>query len=435
MAYGYLGELNNRNLDSLISGEGFYEVNNPEIVSSFNNYPDDSHILYKLLFQHEDLNRKYKIYTGTEDKITPEILEELKTRHKAVYDHLSGAGSKVIRGILEIRNFEETDINRPEIIYQHIRGDIRYQRFYRFNDNVSFIRYWNGYQWTEWFYLYTSNTEYLILAEDVITLKNSDILKRAFQHYAPPYDDTRLKAEIEKKTDIDEFNKKLKYKDSEPSGVFTLTGGVPTRQQETDYTLMNHVETTQGPLILDTRGHRDGTGSFVHGRTPEGFYLQLFRLYDGMSLGVGHNNYSRVLLETSITRGAVEVYPTNIFWNDINNRDLEIQHLGRFQFSRLSGRWPTNDGERRSWNVALDDFEEIMVTHSKATNYGTSAGTFIWPTCTRENVQLYACNHDPAYDPSNINADIDAFTGLAFDGDRSVTIQCTRGMRYQAYGR
>ena len=48
MSYGYLGEIDNINLDNLKFFDGYYSVSNPEVVSTFNNYPDDSHILQKM---------------------------------------------------------------------------------------------------------------------------------------------------------------------------------------------------------------------------------------------------------------------------------------------------------------------------------------------------------------------------------------------------
>ena len=48
MSYGFLGEIDNTNLDTLKNADGYYSVSDPSIVSTFNNYPDDSHILQKL---------------------------------------------------------------------------------------------------------------------------------------------------------------------------------------------------------------------------------------------------------------------------------------------------------------------------------------------------------------------------------------------------
>jgi len=429
MAYGYLGELTNRNLNSLTSGEGFYEVNNPDIVSSFNNYPDDSHILYKLLFQSDDLNRKYKIYTDTENKITPEILEELKTRHKAVYDHLSGAGSKVIKGILEIRNFDQTD---GPVYNRRINS---MQRFFRVNDNVSFQRFFDGYNWSEWAYIYTNTFEYLLIAEDIILSKDRTHFEKAFRHYAPPYDDTRIKEEIEKRIDLDEFNRKLRYKNSEPTGTLTFRGGAGSETSVGG----NIVSASKGPLIIDTLNRGDGSGSFVHSRTPDGFYMQILRAYDGMHLGIGHNGYTRVRFETSGKRGARSVYPTNVFWNDGNNYDMEIQHLGRLQFRGMDGRWPASPGEwvRDGW--LTDNAEELMVVHSSANRYGYGgSGSFIWPLCTRENVDIYPSCENAAisYYGAQFVPDIElrAHTQIRFE-NRTIAICCPHGMEFHSYVR
>lgn len=429
MAYGYLGELTNRNLNNLTSGEGFYEVNNPDIVSSFNNYPDDSHILYKLLFQSDDLNRKYKIYTDIENKITPEILEELKTRHKAVYDHLSGAGVKVIKGILEIRNFD----NDTEIYYRRIIGQ---QTFYRLNDNVIFQRFLDSDGWSDWTYMYTNTSEYLLIAEDVILSKSREQLEKAFKHYAPPYDDTRIKEEIAKRIDLDEFNTKLRYKNSEPRGTLVFKGGAGDHPGDPGGNILS---TSKGPLILDTQGRRDGTGSFIHGKSPAGFYLQLFRAYDGMHLGVGHNGYSRVRFENAGQRGARGVYPTNIFWNDANNYDMEIQHLGRLQFSTMDGRWPVSPGDWNWDGWILDDAEEILVVHSAATRYGYGGkGSFMWPLCTRENVDIYpSCPYAASMywnGQGMPEVMVDAHTEIRFDRHR-VGVSTQHGMEFYSYTR
>lgn len=429
MAYGYLGELINRNLNSLTSGEGFYEVNNPEIVSSFNNYPDDSHILYKLLFQSDDLNRKYKIYTDIENKITPEILEELKIRHKAVYDHLSGAGSKVIKGVLEIRNFDQTD--GP--VYNREVSSM--QRFFRVNDNISFQRFFDGSSWSEWTYIYTNTFEYLLITEDVILSKKREHFEKAFRHYAPPYDDTRIKEEIDKRIDLDEFNRKLRYKDSEPTGTLTFRGGAGSATSVGG----NIVNVSKGPLIIDTLNRRDGTGSFVHSRTPGGFFMQILRAYNGMHLGIGHNGYTRVRFETNGKRSTKTVYPTEVFWNDGNNHDLEIQHLGRLQFTTMDGKWPVSPGNWYTDGWVTDNIEELMIIHSSANNYGYGGtGSFIWPLCTKENVDIYPSCEEAAYSYSGgqFIPDIDILTHTKIRFNRNqVSICCPYGMEFTAYAR
>ena len=60
MSYGFLGDIDNTNLDNLKNADGYYAVSDPSIVSTFNNYPDDSHILQRLLYESDKLNLKYK---------------------------------------------------------------------------------------------------------------------------------------------------------------------------------------------------------------------------------------------------------------------------------------------------------------------------------------------------------------------------------------
>lgn len=431
MAFGYLGELKNINLDNLTNAEGFYEINDPNIVSSFNNYPDDSHILYKLIFQHDDLNKKYKIYTNIDNKITKDILDNIKNRHKAVYYHLSGSGQKVITGILEVRNFEDQKLSE-----ESKKNIFCYQKFYRANDNVSFVRYYNGASWTEWAYVYTDNTEYLQIAEDIVISKTTDMLNRAFQYYAPPYDDTRLKAEVETKTDMDEFNKKLKKNNSEMGGTLTLRGGSGSRPNS------NMLYVSKGPLIVDTDNKTNGDGSYIHAKIPSGHYQQLSRIYvDGSAvhLGIGHPTYSRVHINNS-SRGASGQYPTNLFWNDPNNPDMEIQHLGRLQFLRLSGRWPMLNGSQ--WDLILDDLEEVYVKHfphggaRSQGGYGvTAVGGFIWPVCSRESSTIRPSTFDAAYSRTNPNIDIDAGITISLQFNNTLNIWCSDGMEFEAFVR
>lgn len=431
MAFGYLGELKNINLDNLTNAEGFYEINDPNIVSSFNNYPDDSHILYKLIFQYDDLNKKYKIYTDIDNKITTNVLEKIKTRHKAVYEHLSGSDKKVITGILEIRNYDDQtldDNNKKKVFSQ--------QRFFRSNDYVTFVRHFNGTSWSDWSYVYTDNTEYLQIAEDIVISKTSEMLQRAFQYYAPPYDDTRLKAEVETKTDMTEFGKKLKKNDSEPGGTFTLRGGTGAVNNA------NILTVEKGPLIIDTDNKANGDGSYIHSKIPSGHYQQLFRTYqdgNGIYLGVGHNAYSRVYLNNG-SRGGNSQYPTNLFWNDPNNPDMEIQHLGRLQFFLLAGRWPMLNGS--TWGLNLDDLEEVYITHyphggaRSQGGYGvTAVGGFIWPICSREAAMIRPSTYDAAYSKTDPNIDINANITISLQHNGILGIWASEGMEFEAYVR
>ena len=98
---GYLGILGNKNLNDLVKIEcnGFYEVNDPNVVNSFNNYPDDSHLLYKIM--NDDTRLYTKIRELQPKYATNENITLIKNIFRPSYEHLSGLGQRVITGILE----------------------------------------------------------------------------------------------------------------------------------------------------------------------------------------------------------------------------------------------------------------------------------------------------------------------------------------------
>lgn len=382
MSYGFLGDIDNTNLDNLKNADGYYAVSDPSIVSTFNNYPDDSHILQRLLYESDKLNLKYKIYKNISNFITPEILNKIKTRHEDVFKHLSGTGKKCIQGILEVRSSGDEDIS----------PDMCVQKFYRANDNVVFIRMLENHRWSEWKYVLGDSYTYLQLADDVTIGKDKDDIKRGFAYYAPPYDDTRIRQEISNRVNNEELDRKLRKDNTIITGRFRIDGGS---------TLF-----TNGPFIIDTQRGDGGDGSFVHGLT-DGHFQQVFRSYGGPSLGVGHNNYSQIHFITP-GRGGQGIYPTNMFWNDPNNLDCEIQTLSRLRFKDLEGGWP----HRPEWGdraipvqgLDWDKGEDILVQHAPINTgniYGYGMGTFILPTHPRENMEIFLTGKDAAWDGSD----------------------------------
>ena len=465
MSFGYLGELTNRNLNDVRHGEGFYEVLDPNIVSSFNNYPDDSNILYKLLYQVNDLNQKYAIFKGIQNYITQDKANRIRERHESSYKHMSGTGSKVITGILEV--YVTTSLEPPVVVYNepdnhnedhrennqnnsgqnnrsedrieedphrdrpddyrdrdfvdreygrdYIDDDYRdadryrdkpdreiipdqnngkqgniveqshtynengvacIQKFYRVTDNVTFQRMLIDNSWTEWFYIYDSTTEHLQIAEDICVNKTIDDLNRAFRHYAPPYDDGRIRGEISRKVPAGEYNNKLHKNPYDGTGTMILAG-------KWDW---NQLRIQNGPLIIDTGGRTNGDGSFIHAKTNSNHYQQLFRSYDGPCLGIGHNGLSQVYFDTA-GRYASSVYPSNVYWNYGGNSDYEIQHLGRLRFNLMSGSWRRSSPSNH--NIMLDDVEDFMITYEPAQGTARSCGSFILPACCREHMEIY----------------------------------------------
>lgn len=381
MSYGYLGIMSNRNLNDIKNFDGYFEVSDPNIVSTFNNYPDDSHILQKLLYDTNELNNKYKIYTDITGYIDSSLINKIKTLHEPVFKHLSGTGEKCIVGILEVKSASiENDKD----------DSICFQRFYRANDNISFIRFFINKKWTEWKYELDDEKVYLQIADDVIIDKDNNNLIKGFKYYAPPYDDSKIRAEIAKRVNEEEFNTKLKKKDTVIEGRLRIDGGA---------TLV-----TNGILSIDTQHGTGGTGSFVHSLVDNNHSQQHFRCYDGPMLGVGHNGYSQVVI-SSPGRGGQGIYPTNIFWNDPNNLDCEIQTLSRLRFKDLEGVWPHRPewGERAIPVQGLhwDKGEDIMVQHAPINTgniYGYGAGTFILPTNPKENYDIFLTGRDAAWD-------------------------------------
>ena len=378
MSYGFLGEIDNINLDKLKYFDGYYSVNNPNVVSTFNNYPDDSHILQKVLYNTSELNQKYSIYKDDSNYISLNKIEKIKERHEDVFKHLSSTGEKCIKGILEIRS-ANTEDSSPEMCIQ---------KFYRANDNVSFIRVLNDGEWGDWKYMLDDTNEYLQIASDIIISKDKNTLKKGFNYYAPPYDDSKIRAEIDKRVNQDEFDTKLKKKDTIMSGRFRIDG--PGKVE------------CNGPFIVETQNGSAG-GSYIYGKVGD-HYQHLFMSYNGPSLSVGHDNYSQVQFGNP-GRGGQGIYPSNIFWNDPNNLDMEIQTLSRLRFKDLEGEWP----HRPEWGdraipvqgLHWDKGEDIMIQHAPLnTNniYGYGMGTFILPTNPKENFEIFLTGKDAAWD-------------------------------------
>ena len=57
--FAYLGEVGNRDLNDLCCYNGFFAVNDPTVVHTLNNYPDDSDLTYKIAFQYDTEIKPY----------------------------------------------------------------------------------------------------------------------------------------------------------------------------------------------------------------------------------------------------------------------------------------------------------------------------------------------------------------------------------------
>lgn len=411
MSFGYLNKINNKNLDELIGISGYFEVNDPEMVSVFNSYPDDSKILRNLLYNFSYINEILYRYNSVYSEIITgnHNLMHLQ-RHLPVYQHLTGSGPKVIVGILEVNSVNDF-INED---HKNTRNDFTHQIFHRLNDEVSFQRFYNGYNWTEWSYIHTTDTYYLTLADGITMNKIKAEIRNAIASYAPRYDDSAIKQAILSKVTKVEFDRKLKKENANMSGTLTLTGGPGV-----DGELANNVKVDSGNLIIDTDGNLSGLATYVVNPTPSNFPHKLLSVESGPNLRIGHKWHSRTRFINESRGGHVQ-YTSNIFWNDPNNLDNEIQHLGRLQHRILDGIWPKP--QPGSWLIDYEKMEDLLVVHSNSrTNYHVGRGAFIWPLCTRENVDLTLTTPDVAYGNGAPMADTEARVSLYFSNN-AITI-------------
>lgn len=189
---GYNGVLDNTvNLNDIygIEHNGFYEVLDSSSISTFNNYPDDSHIIQKVISRNPDM-LEYARITGK--TFTEQEFTDFTTRFTPAYDHMSGLGQKTLVGILEIQS---TD-------------DICLQTFYRFPDSMIFHRMRENDTWGEWSWEETDFTLFHRYANDAIFLNESEIISAA-TNYAPRYNDTPIKNEIATYATINNYNDKV----------------------------------------------------------------------------------------------------------------------------------------------------------------------------------------------------------------------------------
>ena len=192
---GYLGILGNVNLNDLAKNHcnGFYEVKDPNVVNTFNNYPDDSHLLYKIM--NDDTNLYNKLRELQPKYATEERINYIKNLFRPTYEHLAGLGNRIITGILE------------NIVSQ--TEDFCMQKFYRVPDKMVFVRIYDNNKWYDWVWENNELTIYHNYANDLI-FADDDLLLRAAEVYAPKYDDRQIRENINSKATWEEYNQRLK---------------------------------------------------------------------------------------------------------------------------------------------------------------------------------------------------------------------------------
>lgn len=213
---GYLGILGNINLNDLAKNHcnGFYEVKDPNVVNTFNNYPDDSHLLYKIM--NDDTNLYNKLRELQPKYATEESINYIKNLFRPTYEHLAGLGDRVITGILE------NTVSQTE--------DFCMQKFYRVPDKMVFLRIYDNNRWYDWVWENNELTIYHNYANDLI-FADDDLLLRAAEVYAPKYDDRRIRENINSKATWEEYNQRLKKRWGTTSGIINNNG---TWRQMTD---------------------------------------------------------------------------------------------------------------------------------------------------------------------------------------------------------
>lgn len=385
MSYGYLGTLGDVSLDTLKYYNGFFEITNPNVINTFNNYPDDSDILYKIIYNpNETVNALATIYGISADDVyrkisgTKEGFTYIQDKHKPVYGHLSGTAGKVITGMLEVKSSD----------------DFCVQRFYRFTDNVNFIRTYIDGAWSTWGYEYAGNydlegnlsTTYLAAFADLAIPKKEIEIENLFREVLPPFDDTELQNAVNNKVDTSTFNEQSVFRNNAVAKNTLAIISNPMRSDDPRFPSETRIS---GSFILNNNNGGDNTpGTYVHAYHPRrNHYQQWFDVIPGNILRIGQVGYSGVALNSWMNH----MGDSNVYWNDVNNPDCAFQLRRRFQYELFSGRWGSAE-DKTYTDRLLSDMEDIQISTIRTGNIGepgTTSKSFMLPTCTREDMDIY----------------------------------------------
>lgn len=174
--YGYLGTLNNTDLNTIhgLEHNGIYEINDPKSYSDTYNFPNDYQTLSSFFSRGYNGATYYDFIKSKGSTTDPELL--LRYNLLLAYDHLRAININCT-GILEVSS---TNLFTT-------------QKFTRLPDGTTFTRGYKNGQWTKWKYVLTSLLNDL-LSEDrnnKIAFKPSRLITITNTEF-PKFDDKYL---------------------------------------------------------------------------------------------------------------------------------------------------------------------------------------------------------------------------------------------------
>lgn len=137
--YGYLGTLNNTDLNNIhgLEHNGVFEINDPKSYTDTYNFPNDYQTLSSFFSRGYEGATYYDFIKKKGSNVDPESL--LRYNLLLAYDHLRGI-NHICTGILEVSSTNLFTV----------------QKFTRFPDGVTFTRSYKNNKWSKWRYILTS---------------------------------------------------------------------------------------------------------------------------------------------------------------------------------------------------------------------------------------------------------------------------------------
>ena len=207
---GYSGEMKNVDLNTFrkYSNSGIYGCNDSNIITSANHYPNDSLYINKLTKTAlEDVKGVSNSFTDGSYAYNDPLLQPIA-------DQMDISVTTTIKGLLEVITSEDETICL--------------QRFYRHNDMSVFYRMYADGSWNEWAFEESYNKYTIQYANDNTNIRNEQDIIAAINKYQPRFDDTALRAAINSKGSIAEYNNKItKTGDSSfANAMFNFNNGI-----------------------------------------------------------------------------------------------------------------------------------------------------------------------------------------------------------------
>ena len=183
--YGYLGQLNNTDLNTIHGDEhnGIYEINDPRSYSDTYNFPNDYQTLSSFFSRGYKGKTYYDFIKEKGSNVDPTSL--LRYNLLLAYDHLRAVNINCT-GILEVTSTSTFTV----------------QKFTRFPDGTTFTRRYKDNTWSKWRYVLTSLLNDL-LSEDKtkkVAFKPSKITTITNTEF-PRFDDRYLWDKLKEKLD------------------------------------------------------------------------------------------------------------------------------------------------------------------------------------------------------------------------------------------